>query len=196
MTTCPACQRLNPGDVEICECGHRLGVHEESPARFTLFGTTIEEDPPTQFSMFGTIFQGSKVVQSPASEDAKLHLGRSLKLTIIVSGVVLGLGMLSGDVLASFVGAAICAYLTWASYWGILGVVRRLTGYFENGVPNTFLGHFIVEFIGGKEGGGGLGWFILPVFLGIVFGIFGGGIGVYLRYQGIAENPDNEITPD
>jgi hypothetical protein len=145
---------------------------------------------PTHFSLFGTTFEDSRIVKSPASEDAKEHLARSTFVTAIASGVLfVGTALMSHKSMAAFELAAAFSYLVWASYWGILAVVNGLAEITIREMPNLKAWS---KAIADKlfEHGAGFLLILLPIAVGIVFGVLGGGTFVFLRYLKIAKHPE------
>lgn len=144
--------------------------------------------------MFGTTFEESRIVKSPASEDAKEHLTRSIVIASIACGVLfVGMAVFSRKPAVAVEAAAGSFYLAWASYWGILAVANGLAEITIRDLPNLkALSEAIADKLFAK--GGGCLLILLPIAVGIVFGTLGGGIYIFLKYREIARNPDASLS--
>lgn len=174
---CPRCQSLISDEVEQCACGYRF---ETQPT---------QSREPERFNMFGTTFLGEKITESPASEDAKSHLIRSVTIAGIVAVLFLVLLTLAHvRVFVSMLLAGLLAYLAWASYWGIVAATNAVADLGEQKAPEGFLGEFMMHVAVEALALGGM--VLLPIVLGILYGILGGGVYEFLKYRKIANNPN------
>jgi len=141
-----------------------------------------------RFVMFGTRFEGSRIVHHPAMDDAKQHLGRSwsiaLAATLIVTVFLL---WNQTPVFIAFVLAGLAAYVAWASYWGIVGFGGWTTNFIANYVKPE-KPPFMEELLWNLATDGVL---VIPLFtatIGILYGVVGGGILVWLKHRRIVAN--------
>ncbi len=137
---------------------------------------------PEQFRMFGTTFQGSRVVQSPLSDNAKRHIFRSSILLGITPLIVLPVFLWNKlAALDSLALSVLAAYVAWASYWGGVGIADLLADHGERRAARAAL-HVAVHHLGiyGLVG--------LPLTLGIVYGTLGGGAYEFVKSRRIVRN--------
>jgi len=103
---------------------------------------------PERFKMFGTTFEGSRVVQSPLSDNARFHMVRSSILLGVAPVIVLPLLLWKKwAVLGSLTLSVLSAYLGWASYWGVVGVANFLVDHGERRAAKTAR-HVVVHHFG------------------------------------------------
>lgn len=90
----------------------------------------LSRDSESRFSIFGTTFQGAQIIQFPGSEDVKRHMFRSV--AIAVAAPLLLFSPLAWTGLATqylTILLALSAYVTWASYWGIVGMASYVADF-------------------------------------------------------------------
>ena len=155
-----------------------------------------DADDKKRFSLFGTTFSGAQIIQSPASDNAKQLITRSFIIAMSVPSIVLVLLFLIGaDVIGSLILISVSAYIAWASYWGIVGVFKFIEGRRTAVKIGHFFDHSFLEemaksFLTDPATGLGLvGMIVLPVVIGMVYGVLGGCVYEFMRCRRIAQNP-------
>ena len=154
------------GGAGFCLCGYDL-----RPA----IGPAGSES----FRLFGTTFQGSRIVESPASQEAKRQFRRSMVLAAAAPLVLLAVLLLNGFALAHWIlPLALSSYLAWGSYWGTVGVIRMFS--------ERKVSRWAIELAARHASLYGL---LLPVLIGVLYGVLGGGVYEFQRARRIVKNP-------
>ena len=141
----------------------------------------------SRFSIFGTTFQGAQIIQSPGSEDAKRHIFRSMATagaTPLLLFFPLFWTGLATQYLVVILGLS--AYVAWASYWGISGILSYVADLQARDVPvaRTAIGIDLAALW--------IGPIVLaaPVVIGILYGALGGGVYEFMKRRKLAKAPE------
>ena len=151
----------------------------------------------SRFSIFGTTFQGAQIIQSPGSEDAKRHIFRSLATagaTPLLLFFPLAWTGLATQYLVLLLGLS--AYVAWASYWGIVGIVSYVADLDAREVQcsASFSFNCLALWIGPIV--------LAPVVIGILYGALGGRVYAWLsetdqssRFMPVRIVPPAQVAP-
>ncbi len=142
----------------------------------------MARSPSETFAMFGVTFKGEQIIRSPAADDARRHVIRSWALACVVPLPLLIILSWYGVGLLNTVALAIAtAYIMWGSYWGIVGIARILVD--AAGQSSTETGVFAAFCACDCR------ILVVPIALGILYGILGGGVNEFLKCREIIKDP-------
>ncbi len=144
----------------------------------------MARSPSETFTMFGVTFRGAQIIRAPAADDARRRVIRSWVLACVVPLPLLALLSWAGvGLLTSVALATASAYITWASYWGIMGIARILVDAGDQPAMETAVLAAILR--------------LEPLILvapiaavGILYGMLGGGVYEFLRCREIIKHPE------
>ena len=182
---CPNCRLINPPDSAWCDCGYEFGARKRSRES----GRTLPPVPESaRFEMFGTTFQEGQIVRSPEGDDARRYMVLSWVITGVALLLVLGLLFLNRVALyKSLLILTVSAYVAWASYWGVVRV-RNVWPDDTDSIGATIAVHIAAYQLG-------LFGLAIPIVLGILYGVPGGGIHEFLRQRKVIRKlPRSDIA--
>jgi len=138
-----------------------------------------------RFSMFGVAFQGSQLIQSPAGDNAKVHLRRSwIAAGAVALLALIGIWCWPLPAAAAVLLPGFAFYVGWACYWGFVGVADFLTDLAARDANRGFAWHAGIHLL--VERMSVYGPPLAFATVGIAYGILGGGIREFLKYRRLA----------
>jgi len=168
--------------MQCPKCGIDTRTVGRCGCEFTL-ETQPRLAPSERFSMFGTTFEGARIVQSPAAENARQHVTRSWLLACAAPLIALAPLLWNRvSVLDSLALMCLSAYVAWATYWGTVGVSNFLMGQANRRGAEAAM-HFAAHRLGTYA------LVVVPLTLGILYGTLGGGMREFLKHRRVVRNP-------